>query len=275
MHCNRANTEFQMSFMRIATILFTLSLLVSCKSSKDINGLWVGITEEGSIEITRDSIFIFNPFGYSLKSTYHLTGESICSGPLYFFTNEKFYDSTSCVAVKFRSDTLFWQLPDYPLQFVRSRFETYVEHYANSKELKIDLPNSDLFIPTDFRNYSYADLFIGYDKNGDVTMKLNDQTVISYDDLPQLLSIQKDMAEHILALRVFADRRVEMESIHELHSAMKIANVASIHYVTKPINKTLKNNYQNPYSNSFYGIKILIRETPTIKIIEDTTLNSH
>ncbi|MFT7234058.1 MAG: hypothetical protein ACI8TA_003287 [Cyclobacteriaceae bacterium] len=250
--------------MRIFIAIFLLSSFISCQQRKiDVEGFWVGTTEEGVIEITSDSIFIYNPFGLSLKSTYNLENRRIKMPNTYEFFAEEIFQGPNEVEVDIIDDTLIWKLHEYPLKFIRSKFDTYVEHYANSQGLKIELPISNKFLNTSHINYCYSDFFIGYNSNYEVEMKLNGEVVNSFNDLPRLLNIEKEICEYrLVVLRIFADKSIDMNPIQELHNSMRQSNFLRIHYVSKPDKRVFVNMLQNPYSNSFYGNKILIRDTP-------------
>ncbi len=253
--------------MRIFITIFFLSSFISCQQKRvDLEGFWVGTTEEGVIEITSDSIFIYNPFGLSLRSTYNLESRRIQMSNAYEFFSEEIFHGPSEVEIDIIDDTLHWKLPEYPLKFIRSQFDTYVEHYANSQELKIELPISNKFLNTSNRNYCYSDFFIGYNSNHEVEMKLNGEVVSSFNDLPRLLNIEKDLSNcRLLGLRIFADKSIDMNPIQALHNSMRLSNFLRIHYVSRPEKRVFINMLQNPFSNSFYGNKILIRDIPTIK----------
>ncbi len=257
--------------MRIALFLLIITSSLSCQQNLDIQGFWVGVDENGdwndqTIEVTADSIFIFHHFGLPLKSTYSISGSKIISGITYqLFSNERFSDGGE-VEIEISDDTLHWDLSSNPDKYVRSRFNSYVEHYANSKGLNIELPESDTFINSDFHQHKYLDLFVGFDDQDKVSMATNEGT-IQDKDLTKWLS-ESSEAYKTMVLRIFADQSIGIETLDPVQAAVDSSKIHLIQYVSKPKKRELRNLYQNPYSNYFYGQllrakRIAIEEKPT------------
>lgn len=259
-----------MSYMRYAIFLLISALLLSCQQNLDIQGFWVGVDEDGNwndqtIEVTSDSIYIYDYFGIPLKSTYSLTGSKIKSGTTYqLFSDERFNEGGE-VDIEIFDDTLYWKLSSTPDKYVRSRFNSYVEHYANSKGLRIDLPASDLFKKLDHNNLTYLDLFIGYDSASEVQIILDYYPVESFDLLPDYLT-EHSIGHGRYALRLFADKSIDSSYILQVREAIKKTGIHLLQNVTKPSARRLVNLQQNPYSNYFYGATTVVRTEP--KIVE-------
>lgn len=257
------------------TVVFSLIVfLTACKNEIKVEGFWIGVDEDGKwnqevIEITQDSIFMFNPYGLPLKSTYTLDGSEMKIGTTYQLFSNELYDSGGVVSLKIVDNTLIWKNQDLSFNYVRSEFSSCVEHYANSQSVSIDLPINNHFQSIHLSSYSMIDLFIGFDGNGKVRMIMNDEYIDSYDDLTTILSTKKDELEiRRIFLRVFADKSIDMEPLQKLHEAMRQTNVGLIQYVSKPSKRVNKNLSENPYSSHFYGYSMFI-DTPPIRIIED------
>jgi biopolymer transport protein ExbD len=260
--------------MRYAIFLLLSTLFVSCQPNLEIQGFWVGVDEEGNwsdqtIEVTADSIFIYHYFGMPLKSTYSTSGSKIKSGTTYqLFSNEKFHDGRE-VEIEISEDTLYWKLSSTPDKYIRSRFNSYVEHYANSKGLRIDLPVSDTFIESDYNSNTYVDLFIGYNENNEIKFGVNDLLFDSGNSLTQWMNQESDQFNTRFILRLFADKAIPSDYVISVREAMKQSNIHLLQNVTKPSTRQLINLYQNPYSNHFYGTTMLVRAEPKIEVIAE------
>lgn len=257
--------------MRYAIFLLISTSLLSCQQNLDIQGFWVGVDEDGNwndqtIEATADSIFIYHYFGMPLKSTYSLTGSKIKSGTTYqLFSDERFNEGGE-VKIEISEDTLYWKLSATPDKYVRSRFNSYVEHYANSKGLKIELPTSDIYSHPKFGSYTPVDLFIGYDSSGQLRFSIEEMTTDSLRTLSQWMNQESDAFHTTHFLRLFADKSVPSQHILMVREAMKKSNIHLLQNVTKPSTRRLVNLQQNPYSNYFYGTTTVVRTEP--KIVE-------
>ena len=263
-----------MSYMQFTILLLILTILLSCQQELDIQGFWVGVNEQDqwnyqTIEVTTDSIFIYDYFGMPLKSTYSISGSKIKSGTTYqLFSNERFNEGGE-VEIAISDDTLYWKLPPTPERYVRSRFNSYVEHYANSKGLKIELPTSDSFTPSDYNSNTYIDLFVGYNEKNEIKFGVNDILLDSANSLIQWMNQESDKLHTRIILRLFADKSIPSDYIMQVREAMKRSNVQIVKNVTKPSTRKKINLYQNPYGNHFYGKTMPVRNEPVIKVITE------
>ncbi|MFY0600114.1 MAG: hypothetical protein JXR03_10620 [Cyclobacteriaceae bacterium] len=248
---------------RLSLALLVSVVWFSCKTDKtDIQGFWVGFSDNENVtilDIRDDSIIIFYPHGFSLKSKYILENDTVKGKNLYhLFTNDFYYDEAK-VGVEVRNDTLFWNTEPQE-KFVRSQHDSFVIHYANSKGLKIELPDSPIFIPSNFNRNNYVDFFIGYRENGDVGIILNNELLGHFDLLERMQNLKDSIHRKSTVVRVFADKTIDVSMIHFVHNLMKQTGIVKIHYVTTDTYRTMKNYSHNPYSRHFNGIKILVRD---------------
>ena len=146
-------------FTRIAFIVIISFSLNSCgkqKFSSYLEGFWVLIEEDeyytGVIEFQKDSVTFYPHFGITQRAAFRVNGNEVeLTGVRQLGDN---YSSQEIYNVDYHitDDTLIW---NNSFHYVKSKYSSYAEHYANSKGLQIDLPESNLFIREEPWNVHY------------------------------------------------------------------------------------------------------------------------
>ncbi|MFY0651395.1 MAG: hypothetical protein JXQ96_05150 [Cyclobacteriaceae bacterium] len=205
--------------------------------------------DTGVVHFMEDTTVFFPHQGLHHKVCYELEGRKIIIDKVIDFHEGFDENMKGEVEFSIRNDTLFYN--DIILK--RSSYNSYVEHFANSKGLKIDLPESRISLPSDRNYYRNVDFFIGYNENNDVKIIINNEPAEFFDTGKRLKQLQ-DSIHHIsskIVFRVFADKNIDISYIHDLHTTMKRMDIKMIHYVG--LNPDL-----NPYTDFLSGSKILI-----------------
>jgi biopolymer transport protein ExbD len=211
------------------------------------------------IEMLRD-IYLFGEFHMPLKATYKLGRNRIVfKDKFQMFSNEPM-SSGNKLSFKLSGDTIVLD-SEIPKKYVLSRYNSLVDHYANSRGLKISLPTSDIPFSEHVSKseyLEYLDLFIGYDQGGKVQLGVNDIYLESLDELKEWIYTEKDQFHTEFIFRVFADRTLGYQYLSEVRNTLRDCNLRRVKYVTKPAIRRLKNVDDNPYVNRFYGIPMAI-----------------
>lgn len=254
--------------MKTAPFLFLLISLVilSCegeRTNQDIIGFWVAIPNDsigntGVIHFNEDSVVLYPHGGFQIKAAYKVHGDKIHFNGLKWFHFDEIYADSSSVEFKLRNDTLIWQ-NDWGL--VKSKFDSYTEHFANSKGLRINLPESNFYQPTMLSQTEFLDFFIGFDKNEQLNILINDEPSELFDTYNRIKQLQDTIHYKQIVVRIFADKNVDISHIHDIHAIMKNTGIESIQYVTT-------NPSRHPYGFDFPGIKMRITNVK-IKVIDD------
>ena len=251
--------------MKAPLTIFSIFFIISCQSPRDLEGFWVGGADYSNlagrvIEVKKDTIYLFDAFHMPIKATYEIkNNEILLKDKFQMFSNEPVHQEDYAIPFKLKHDTLLIGA-DFSEKYVLSGYNTLVDHYANSKGLRISLPTSD--IPSKKHvsqfNLKYLDLFIGYDENGEVQLGVNDVYLESLDELKKWIYTEKDVCHTQFILRVFADKNLGFQHLVEVNSTIRACNLRRVQYVTRPSVRQLKTVDENPYVNRFYGISMAL-----------------
>lgn len=251
--------------------LLILLITFSCSQNReDINlyGLWVEIPNKNPyseldilLYIKKDTIFIYKENGFKYRASYRYENGKLIIPHFYHLFDDTYFHKGTNINIEVRDDSLF--LND-GTTLIRSKYESFVEHFANSKGLRINLPSGYT------NKYAYwtgnypLDIFIGYDFNNDIETKVNDELIKSFDFEKRIILLNDTTSIHKLSFRIFADRNAPMEKIYEIHSIMHKLGIKQIHYVTIDLDK-------NPYTpfTSMFGGYMLNLNWLTVGIIKD------
>ena len=249
-----------------APISIFFIFMISCQPPTDLRGFWISCNDYGDlsgkvIEVRKDTIYLFDVYQTPIKATYKVRRNSIVLKDKFeMFSNESIHQGDHVIPFQLNGDTLL--LGGHSSgKYVLSGYNALVDHYANSKGLRISLPTSDIPFSGHFSKSEYLeflDLFIGLDENGKVQLGVNDVYLESLDELKKWIYTQKDRCHTQFILRVFADKTLGYQFLAEVNNTMRVCNLRRVQYVTKPTVRRLKSIDENPYVNRFYGIPMRI-----------------
>lgn len=253
--------------MRSTITALIIGILTSCGSTREqsdeLLGMWVSIpnnvyTETGIIHFTEDSLISFAPNGIPFRGAYQYTNKNLyVPGITHFYFGGDFGVDIN-QQIKVKNDTLYW---GEELSYIRTSHKSLLEHYVNSKGLRIELPESTVFNRVD-SYYEFLDFFIGYREDGKIGIVINDESAEYFQTYERIKALQDSLEYKGLAFRVFADKKIEMAFIDDIHTTMERMNIKRVLYVTKNLGR-------NTYTDDFSGIESFRANIRLVEIKED------
>jgi hypothetical protein len=235
-------------------LLFLILILLLPFKNDGIKGLWIDEKQEGIWYFDNDSLISVSlDLHIKFKGKYKLRKDSLLYYKVY---KEYYYPELSKGWIQGRISINCESLVYYgqdTIKLLKSRFDDYYDHFVNSNNLKINLPNSS-FTNKRFSGEKCLDIFIGFDNNHNEKIKIFDSVISNKN---QLLNIIDDFKSNLDSpfnqplCRLFIDKSVKMGTINDFQDILKENGLFKLMYVSKsPDHKK--------YDVLFRGIRINI-----------------
>lgn len=249
--------------MKIVFITVLIGIFTSCGSkeqSSELLGRWISIPNEvfdetGTIHFMADSLVSFPPNGIAFKGAYqYRNGLLSVSGVSDFIWGNPWGNGFEKEIV-IKNDTLSW---GNDRLYFRTKHKTYLEYFANSKGLTIELPESEVFNRV-ASNYEFLDFFLGFKENRKIGVVINEEPAEYFQTYERIKALQDSLGYMSLAFRIFADKNIEMAYIDDIHTTMERMNIRRVLYVTKNLARSTSS------VDDFSGIESF---RPSVRLVE-------
>jgi biopolymer transport protein ExbD len=242
--------------MRIRLLILLLSASFSCDRNPKLDGLWIDHTDLLLIKFEKDSALLNSlnhPF-FNQKVRIIQTKDSLITEGLNPILNDG--KTRASAFYRVTNDTL---IVGHHTKYLKSKYETYSDHFLSPQDNKIILPNAYNGRPTE-RKYSTLDIKLA-EKDELPVMFINDIEIKFYDFDSLIKEFKREEPYNQVAARLFIDQSIKSEVTFWIINHLRSNDIFTIHFMTE-------NDNYDPYTNDFYGLQTFFQKT-TLNIIEE------
>lgn len=222
----------KISYQNIITLLSLLSL--GCThEKKSLQGMWVdGSNLDYGLPtlIFQNDSLISAQNGFFSIGEYEISKDSITvMDRFHLYDHSLLFKGEARIQYKIAGDSLFY----WESKYAKSKYETLVEHYANSKGLKINLPAYSQHSRRIVIMSGILDLFIGYDKNNQINHQFwrGSQKITNIEK--EINKLRQTEPYSVWTVRIFADKDMDSGYLMDIERELLRIDLRKVSYITQ------------------------------------------